>query len=141
MAHFLDETVIAQAREVRRKLLEGSARSAEAIVQVESLLRELGLEIRVWQPLGAKTIRSRAGTRTVDVSLGYSDEGNGAWGVKLRASDPRGTASSSYVRLADCSQEIRLRLLPQLKRLVAGVVARARELADLIEEIVGEPDP
>jgi hypothetical protein len=140
MARFLDETVIAHAREVRRRLREGAARTAEAIVQVEGLLRELGLELRFWQSLGARTIRSGTGSRTVHVSLGYSDEGDGAWGIKLRASDPRGAIRPRYVRLADCSQGIRIRLLPQLRRLVGDVVARARELADLIEQAVGDRD-
>ena len=72
------------------------------------------------------------------MSLGYSDEQNGAWGVMLRAVDPAGRFPIRYVRLASCPPDIQRRLLPHLKRLAADVVARARERADLLEQTIGD---
>jgi hypothetical protein len=138
MTQFLDESLLAQVREVREQLIAGAARAAEAVTQVETLLRGLGLGIRIWLPLGVRTIRSPRGTRRVEVFLGYSDEGDGAWGVKLRTGDPQKPGPARFIRLADCSPDIRMRLLPQLRRLVTGVVGRARELADVIERALGE---
>jgi hypothetical protein len=137
MARFVDEALIKQATEVRRRLDEGTARAGEAAAQVENLLRELGLAVRVWLPLGSRTIRSRKGARRVEVFLGYSDEGDGVWGIKLRAIDPRGAAVARHVRFCGCPQAVQIRLLPHLKKLAAGVVGRAREMADLIENAVG----
>ena len=136
MSRFLDESIVAQAREARRKLSRGADRAGEAVAEVEGLLRDLGVAARTWVPLGKRTIRSRQGRREVEISLGYTDEGDGKWGVKLRAVDPLRALPDRFVRLSACPSEIRVRLLPQLKKLAELVVTRAREMADLIEETI-----
>jgi hypothetical protein len=85
-------------------------------------------------------VHGETGRRTLEIYLGYSDEGDGAWGIKLKASDSRRTGGSRFLRLAACSQAIQIRLLPKLRELVTGVVARARQLADLMENAVRDEE-
>ncbi len=133
MSQFLDDRLIAQAREARDKLAAGAAKANEALAQVEALLREFGFGVRLWLPVGAQTVRGQQGTREVTLFLGYTDEGDGRWGVKLKASDPRSANAGRFVRLASCAPDVQAKLMPRVKALVRGAIARARALADAME--------
>ena len=134
MSQFLDDRLIAQAREARDKLAAGAAKATDAIAEVEALLREFGFGVRLWLPVGVQTVRGQQGTREVTLFVGYTDEGDGQWGVKLKASDPRSTHAGRFVRLASCAPAVQVKLLPKVKALVRGAIARARALADAIEQ-------
>ena len=72
-------------------------------------------------------------SRELTFFLGYTDEGDGTWAIKLKASDPRKASLGRFVRLSACSQRIQICYLPKVRELVRSIVARARELADVIE--------
>lgn len=134
MAQFLDDGLVAEAREAGKRIAAGAGGPEGAVAEVEETLRSLGLGIREWLVVARRTLRDQGGSRDLTFLLGYSDEGDGVWAVKLKASDPRRAVAGRLVRLRDCPVHVQLRLLGKLKELVGAIVARARTLADVIEQ-------
>jgi len=128
------ESFAESALSARDRLAAGSEALAGAIARLESLLGELNLGVRRWLLIATRPLKGGGSSRRLQIFLGYSDEPDGTWAFRLRASDPAGRMPVRYLKLSRCPVSIQARMLPWIRRLAWELVSGARRAADLLEE-------
>lgn len=132
----IDEDLVRKARAARERLARAAERAEREIERAEGLLAEIGLGAPIWIPLGPRIVRG-ADLRSApadELCLGYSDEGDGRWAIKvgLRAGGPGGRARRTRpVRALPRAEQAAA--LARVRALVEEALRAAERLADELE--------
>jgi len=141
----IDDELLRKARAARERLVRASERAQKEIDRAEEVLAALGLGAAVWIPLGPRVLRGgeASGGGADELCLGYSDEGDGRWALKIGVRPAGGHGPGRRARvvrgLAPAEQAT---ILAGVRSLIERALAEAERLADALERGRGAyPEP
>ncbi|MBN1418884.1 MAG: hypothetical protein JXP34_08915 [Planctomycetes bacterium] len=137
----IDDELLRKARAARERLLRASERAQKEIEKAEEVLAALGLGKAVWIPIGPRVLRGGEPSGGADeVCLGYSDEGDGRWALKIGVRPAGGHAPARRTRVVrGLSPAEQATILAGVRSLIERALAEAETLADALERKQNAP--
>ena len=109
-----------------------------ATQKIEGLLQDLNLRKEVWIPISRRPLKGACKGRLLEISIGYTNEPDGNWALRLRALDKSGKLPIRYVLFRNCPPSLQARLVPWLRRLMREVISETQRIKSRLEQALTE---